>query len=211
MSQHPSPLYQKCIKRLLDILLSFIALIILSPVFILVWIGLSISNRGAGAFFTQKRPGKDEKIFKLYKFKSMTDERDTNGDLLPDSERLTKVGKFIRKVSLDELPQLWNILKGDMSFIGPRPLLVRYLPIYTSEERRRHNVRPGIVGLAGVRGRNNNTWKKKFEYDIYYVDHLSFVLDLKIFFQAIAVVLSRQGVTLEGEATTEPYNGHNSR
>lgn len=209
MSQHPSPLYQKCIKRLLDILLSFIALIILSPVFILVWIGLSISNRGAGAFFTQKRPGKDEKIFKLYKFKSMTDERDTNGDLLPDSERLTKVGKFIRKVSLDELPQLWNILKGDMSFIGPRPLLVRYLPIYTSEERRRHNVRPGIVGLAGVRGRNNNTWKKKFEYDIYYVDHLSFVLDLKIFFQAIAVVLSRQGVTLEGEATTEPYNGHN--
>lgn len=209
MSQHPSPLYQKCIKRLLDILLSFIALIILSPVFILVWIGLSISNRGAGAFFTQKRPGKDEKIFKLYKFKSMTDERDTNGDLLPDSERLTKVGKFIRKISLDELPQLWNILKGDMSFIGPRPLLVRYLPIYTSEERRRHNVRPGIVGLAGVRGRNNNTWKKKFEYDIYYVDHLSFVLDLKIFFQAIAVVLSRKGVTLEGEATTEPYNGHN--
>lgn len=209
MSQYPSPLYQKYIKRLLDILLSFIALIILSPVFILVWIGLSISNRGAGAFFTQKRPGKDEKIFKLYKFKSMTDERDTNGDLLPDSERLTKVGKFIRKVSLDELPQLWNILKGDMSFIGPRPLLVRYLPIYTSEERRRHNVRPGIVGLAGVRGRNNNTWKKKFEYDIYYVDHLSFVLDLKIFFQAIAVVLSRKGVTLEGEATTEPYNGHN--
>lgn len=209
MSQYPSPLYQKYIKRLLDILLSFIALIILSPVFILVWIGLSISNRGAGAFFTQKRPGKDEKIFKLYKFKSMTDERDTNGDLLPDSERLTKVGKFIRKVSLDELPQLWNILKGDMSFIGPRPLLVRYLPMYTSEERRRHNVRPGIVGLAGVRGRNNNTWKKKFEYDIYYVDHLSFVLDLKIFFQAIAVVLSRKGVTLEGEATTEPYNGHN--
>lgn len=209
MSQYPSPLYQKYIKRLLDILLSFIALITLSPVFILVWIGLSISNRGAGAFFTQKRPGKDEKIFKLYKFKSMTDERDTNGDLLPDSERLTKVGKFIRKVSLDELPQLWNILKGDMSFIGPRPLLVRYLPMYTSEERRRHNVRPGIVGLAGVRGRNNNTWKKKFEYDIYYVDHLSFVLDLKIFFQAIAVVLSRKGVTLEGEATTEPYNGHN--
>lgn len=209
MSQYPSPLYQKYIKRLLDILLSFTALIILSPVFILVWIGLSISNRGAGAFFTQKRPGKDEKIFKLYKFKSMTDERDTNGDLLPDSKRLTKVGKFIRKVSLDELPQLWNILKGDMSFIGPRPLLVRYLPMYTSEERRRHNVRPGIVGLAGVRGRNNNTWKKKFEYDIYYVDHLSFVLDLKIFFQAIAVVLSRKGVTLEGEATTEPYNGHN--
>lgn len=209
MSQYPSPLYQKYIKRLLDILLSFIALIILSPVFILVWIGLSISNRGAGAFFTQKRPGKDEKIFKLYKFKSMTDERDTNGDLLPDSKRLTKVGKFIRKVSLDELPQLWNILKGDMSFIGPRPLLVRYLPMYTSEERRRHNVRPGIVGLAGVRGRNNNAWKKKFEYDIYYVDHLSFVLDLKIFFQAIAVVLSRKGVTLEGEATTEPYNGHN--
>ena len=209
MSQQPSPLYQKYIKRLLDILLSFIALIILSPLFILVWIGLSISNKGAGAFFTQKRPGKDEKIFKLYKFKSMTDERDTNGDLLPDSKRLTKVGKFIRKVSLDELPQLWNILKGDMSFIGPRPLLVRYLPMYTSEERRRHNVRPGIVGLAGVRGRNNNTWKKKFEYDIYYVDHLSFVLDLKIFFQAIAVVLSRKGVTLEGEATTEPYNGHN--
>lgn len=209
MSQYPSPLYQKYIKRLLDILLSFIALIILSPVFILVWLGLSISNKGAGAFFTQKRPGKDEKIFKLYKFKSMTDERDINGDLLPDSERLTKVGKFIRKVSLDELPQLWNILKGDMSFIGPRPLLVRYLPIYTPEERRRHNVRPGIVGLAGVRGRNNNAWKKKFEYDIYYVDHLSFVLDLKIFFQAIAVVLSRKGVTLEGEATTEPYNGHN--
>nr|WP_314668638.1 sugar transferase [uncultured Porphyromonas sp.] len=209
MSQQPSPLYQKYIKRLLDILLSFIALIILSPLFILVWIGLSISNKGAGAFFTQKRPGKDEKIFKLYKFKSMTDEKDTNGDLLPDSERLTKVGKFIRKVSLDELPQLWNILKGDMSFIGPRPLLVKYLPIYASEERRRHNVRPGIVGLAGVRGRNNNTWKKKFEYDIYYVDHLSFVLDLKIFFQAIAVVLSRKGVTLEGEATTESYNGHN--
>ena len=209
MSQYPSPLYQKYIKRLLDILLSFIALIILSPVFILVWLGLSISNKGAGAFFTQKRPGKDEKIFKLYKFKSMTDERDINGDLLPDSERLTKVGTFIRKVSLDELPQLWNILKGDMSFIGPRPLLVRYLPIYTPEERRRHNVRPGIVGLAGVRGRNNNTWKKKFEYDIYYVDHLSFTLDLKIFFQAIAVVLSRKGVTLEGEATTEPYNGHN--
>lgn len=209
MSQYPSPLYQKYIKRLLDILLSFIALIILSPVFILVWLGLSISNKGTGAFFTQKRPGKDEKIFKLYKFKSMTDERDINGDLLPDSERLTKVGKFIRKVSLDELPQLWNILKGDMSFIGPRPLLVRYLPIYTPEERRRHNVRPGIVGLAGVRGRNNNTWKKKFEYDIYYVDHLSFTLDLKIFFQAIAVVLSRKGVTLEGEATTEPYNGHN--
>lgn len=160
-------------------------------------------------FFPQQRPGKDEKIFKIVKFKTMTDERDVEGNLLPDEKRLTKIGKFIRKTSLDELPQLINVLKGDMSLIGPRPLLPQYLPLYSKEQARRHNVRPGITGWAQVNGRNDISWGKKFELDVWYVDHLSFGLDMKIIFLTIWKVLKRDGVSKEGMATTEPFNGHN--
>lgn len=172
-------MYRHFFKRLFDFVIALVGLIILSPLFLILWIGLSIANKGAGAFFVQERPGKDEKIFKVIKFKTMNDRRDENGNLLPDSERLTKIGRVIRSLSLDELPQLINVLKGDMSLIGPRPLLVQYLPLYDEVQRRRHEVRPGITGWAQVNGRNAISWQEKFEHDVWYVDHLSLSLDIK--------------------------------
>lgn len=189
-------LYRDYIKRILDFTLALVMLVLLSPLLLVVYIWLTIANKGAGALFTQERPGKGERIFKLYKFKSMTDERDAEGNLLPDAQRLTKVGQFIRKTSLDELPQLWNVLKGDMSFIGPRPLLVRYLPFYTEEERMRHNVRPGITGLAQVNGRNNLEWDQLLAFDVIYVKNISFGNDLKIFAKTIGNVLSSKDLVV---------------
>lgn len=189
-------LYRDYIKRILDFTLALVMLVLLSPLLIVVYIWLTIANKGAGALFTQERPGKDEQIFKLYKFKSMTDERDAEGNLLPDAQRLTKVGQFIRKTSLDELPQLWNVLKGDMSFIGPRPLLVRYLPFYTKEERKRHDVRPGITGLSQVNGRNHLPWDDRLEMDVQYVERLSFSLDINIFLKTIKNIISRKDIAV---------------
>lgn len=187
-------IYRKYIKRILDFMGALIMLIVLSPLLLVVTVWLHFANKGAGAFFTQERPGKDERIFKLYKFKSMNDERDAEGDLLPDGERLTSVGRFIRKTSLDELPQLWNVLKGDMSFIGPRPLLVQYLPYYSERERKRHCVLPGISGLAQVSGRKCISWDRKLELDVYYVENISFLLDFKICFTTLKKVLSQENV-----------------
>lgn len=202
-------MYAHCLKRVLDFTIALIAIICLSPLLIVVAVWLHVANKGAGAFFMQERPGKDEKIFKVIKFKSMTDERDANGKLLPDKQRLTAVGKLIRKTSIDELPQLFNVLKGDMALIGPRPLLVEYLPLYSPEQHRRHEVRPGITGWAQVNGRNAITHTKKFEYDVWYVGHLSFGLDIKIIFMTIHNVLHRKDISHEGQATTELFNGHN--
>ena len=186
-------MYRKFFKRFFDIVLSLLALIILSPVLlivaVLVWVKL-----GSPVIFCQERPGKDEKIFQLYKFRSMTDARDENGELLPDVDRLTKFGRILRSTSLDELPELWNVLKGDRSIVGPRPLLVRYLPYYTEDERHRHDVRPGLTGLAQVSGRNSLIWEEKFAYDVWYVNSLSFWLDVKILFMTVKVVFSRSGV-----------------
>ena len=173
-------MYKNCLKRVFDFTLALIAILCLSPLLIVVTICLHFANKGAGAFFTQERPGKDEKIFRVVKFKSMTDERDADGKLLPDEQRLTTIGKIIRKTSIDELPQLFNVLKGDMALIGPRPLLVKYLPLYSPEQHRRHEVRPGITGWAQVNGRNAITHTKKFEYDVWYVDHLIFQSVLRI-------------------------------
>ena len=170
---------------------------------------LHFANKGAGAFFLQERPGRDEKIFKIIKFKTMTDERDENGELLSDDKRLTAVGKFVRSTSIDELPQLINVLKGDMSLIGPRPLCIKYLTLYSEEQRRRHNVLPGISGWAQVNGRNMISWARRFEYDVYYVDNISFMLDVKIFFRTIKKVLIREGISQEGNVTMEDFNGHN--
>ena len=202
-------MYKYLIKRFLDFWISLIALIILSPIFLLVTIWLHFANKGAGAFFLQERPGKDGKIFKVIKFKTMTDERDVAGKLLPDAQRLTEIGKIVRSLSIDELPQLINILKGDMSFIGPRPLMVKYLPLYTPEQMRRHVVRPGISGWAQVNGRNTISFTKQFEYDVWYVDNLTFWLDVKIFFMTIFKVFKREGINEEGHATREPFNGCN--
>ena len=202
-------MYRKFLKRLIDIFLSGIALIVLSPIILIIWIWLSIANKGAGAFFIQERPGKDTKIFKVVKFKTMTDERDNNGNLLPDTMRITKVGKFIRSTSLDELPQLWNVFKGDMSLIGPRPLLPQYLPLYSTEQSRRHEVRPGITGWAQVHGRNAISWSEKFRLDVWYVDHCSFLLDLNIIFLTIKKVFFREDISKEGEATNVPFDGTN--
>lgn len=202
-------MYAHCLKRVLDFTIALIAIICLSPLLLVVAVWLHVANKGAGAFFMQERPGKDEKIFKVIKFKSMTDERDANGKLLPDKQRLTAVGKLIRKTSIDELPQLFNVLKGDMALIGPRPLLVEYLPLYSPEQHRRHEVRPGITGWAQVNGRNAITHTKKFEYDVWYVDHLNFGLDIKIIFMTIHNVLHRKDISHEGQATTELFNGHN--
>lgn len=202
-------MYNYCLKRILDILLSGLAIIVLSPIILILWIWLTFANKGAGALFFQERPGKDGKIFKVVKFKTMTDERDSNGNLLPDEDRLTKVGKFIRSTSLDELPQLWNILMGEMSFIGPRPLLPEYLPLYSPEQARRHEVRPGLSGWAQVNGRNTISWKKRFEYDVWYVDNISFKLDLKIFFLSIKKAFVREGINSATSATMEDFNGHN--
>lgn len=190
-------MYKHFFKRVLDFTISACALIIIWPILLFITIFLHFANRGAGAFFTQERPGKDEKIFKLIKFKSMTDECDEHGSLLPDSKRLTKIGRFIRATSIDELPQLINVLKGEMSLIGPRPLLPRYLPYYTERERLRHSVRPGITGWAQVHGRNNTTWETMLENDVWYVEHLSFSLDVKIFFLTIKNVLTSKDVVVE--------------
>ena len=175
----------------------------------LITLWLHFANKGAGAFFTQERPGKNGSIFKVIKFKTMTDERNANGDLLPDADRLTKVGRFVRSTSVDELPQLFNVLKGDMALIGPRPLLPQYLPLYSKEQARRHEVRPGITGWAQVNGRNAISWKKKFELDVWYVDHCSFSLDLKIIFLTIKKVFVREGISSDTSATMEPFIGNN--
>ena len=201
--------YKSFFKRAIDVTASGCALLVLSVPLAAVTAWLHFANKGAGAFFTQERPGKDGKIFKVVKFKTMTDEKDPNGKLLPDAERLTKVGKLVRSTSIDELPQLWNVFKGDMSLIGPRPLMPKYLPLYSPTQARRHEVRPGITGWAQINGRNNISWKKKFEYDVWYVDNLSFLLDCKIIWQTIMKVIKRADISQEGQATTEPFNGHN--
>lgn len=202
-------MYKNCFKRLIDFIIVLIALLIIWPFLLVVYIWLTIANKGAGAIFTQERPGKNGKIFKVMKFKTMTDERDAEGNLLPDAERLTQVGKFVRSTSIDELPQLINVLKGDMALIGPRPLLVQYLPLYSKEQARRHEVRPGITGWAQCNGRNAISWKKKFELDVWYVDHISFVTDIKVIFITIKKVLFREDISQEGQATMEPFNGNN--
>ena len=202
-------MYTHFLKRLLDFLLVSFVLLLICPFLLLITLWLHFANKGAGAFFFQERPGKDGKIFKVIKFKTMTDERDAEGNLLPDAERLTKVGRFVRSTSIDELPQLINVLKGDMALIGPRPLLPQYLPLYSKEQARRHEVRPGITGWAQVNGRNAISWTKKFELDVWYVDHCSFLLDAKIFFLTIKKVLVREGISQEGQATMEVFNGNN--
>ena len=202
-------MYKHCLKRLLDFLFALGALLVLCPVLLLIAIGLGMANKGAGAFFTQERPGKDGKLFRIIKFKTMVDARDEQGNLLPDAERLTKVGQLVRSLSVDELPHLLNVLKGDMALIGPRPLLPQYLPLYTKEQARRHEVRPGITGWAQVHGRNAISWTKKFELDVWYVDHCSFLLDLKILFLTIKKVVVREGISQEGQATMEFFNGKN--
>lgn len=189
-------MYKNCFKRVVDFTIVFIALLIIWPILAIITIWLHFANKGAGAFFYQERPGKDEKIFKVIKFKSMTDERDEEGNLLPDTERITAVGKFVRKTSIDELPQLFNVLKGDMALIGPRPLLPEYLPYYTEREKLRHTVRPGISGWAQVNGRNNCTWDEKLEYDAYYVEHLSLWMDIKVLLTTIKNVLGGKDVNV---------------
>ncbi len=204
-------LYMSCVKRPIGFLGALVALVLLSPIFIAAIILLHFANKGAGVFFTQDRPGKNEKIFKALKFKTMTDERDADGNLLPDADRLTPVGKFVRSTSIDELPQLINILKGDMAFIGPRPLLVQYLPLYNEEQHRRHDVTPGMSGWAQVNGRNSISWTKKFELDVYYVDHIGAAMDIKVFFTTIKKVLFREDINSseEGVATMEAFDGTN--
>ena len=199
-------MYQKYIKRLLDIIISFTALVILSPVLLIVAVLVRI-KLGSPVIFHQDRPGYHEKVFKLCKFRSMTDARDENGNLQPDEVRLTKFGKALRATSLDELPELWNILKGDMSLIGPRPLLVKYLPLYNEFQRHRHDVKPGLTGWAQVNGRNTISWEQRFEYDVYYVDHISFWMDLKILFQTVAVVFRHNDVNSATDATIEAFTG----
>ena len=201
-------MYKKFLKPLLDKVLALIGIIIFSPVMLCVAISIYIWD-WRPILFVQERPGYKEKIFKIYKFRTMTNERDENGNLLPDEERLKGVGKIIRNLSLDELPQLFNVLKGDMSFVGPRPLLVEYLPLYNERQRKRHDVKPGITGLAQVMGRNALSWKEKFEYDIYYVENLSFWLDLKIILLTIWKVLKREGISQKGRATMGKFNGRN--
>lgn len=200
-------MYQKYIKRLLDIAISLCGIIVLSPVYLTL--GILVKKKlGTPVIFKQERPGKNEKIFYLYKFRSMTDEKDADGNLLPDEVRLTSFGKKLRSTSLDELPELLNILKGDMSLIGPRPLLVRYLPRYNEFQRHRHDVRPGLTGLAQVNGRNAITWEKKFEYDVEYVNKLSFALDARIFMDTVRAVLKREGISSETSATMEEFMGN---
>lgn len=201
--------YRDFFKRAIDIVASGSALLVLSLPLAAVTIWLHFANKGAGAFFFQERPGKNGKIFRVVKFKTMTDERDTDGHLLPDEYRLTKVGRFVRSTSIDELPQLWNVLKGDMSLIGPRPLLVQYLPLYSPEQARRHEVRPGITGWAQCHGRNAISWTKKFELDVWYVDHISFLTDCQVILTTIKKVLKRADINSETAATMEAFNGHN--
>lgn len=202
-------MYCHYLKRIFDFFIAICALLMLSPFILTFIIILHFANKGAGVFFTQNRTGKDARIFKAIKFKTMTDERDADGKLLPDEARLTKVGRIVRSLSIDELPQLFNVLKGDMALIGPRPLLPKYLPLYSKEQFRRHEVRPGITGWAQVNGRNNISWQRKFELDVWYVDHLSFALDARIFFLTIRKVFMREDIAKDGMATTEAFNGHN--
>lgn len=202
-------MYSHFLKRILDFLIVFCVLAIIWPILLLLIIWLYFANKGAGVFFMQQRPGKKGKIFKVIKFKTMTDECDVNGDLLPDEKRLTNVGKFLRSTSMDELPQLINVLKGDMALIGPRPLLPQYLPLYDKEQARRHEVRPGITGWAQVNGRNAISWTKKFELDVWYVEHCSFLLDLKIILLTIKKVFVREGISSETSATMEYFTGNN--
>ena len=199
-------IYQNYIKRLLDFVLALLALIILSPVFLIVAILVRI-KLGSPIIFKQERPGLHEKIFRMYKFRTMTDARDENGELLPDDVRLTKFGKILRSTSLDELPELWNILKGDMSIVGPRPLLVKYLPLYSEEQKHRHDVRPGFTGLAQVNGRNSISWDEKFKWDIKYVDDVSFLQDFKIILNTVKVVFKRDGITSDTSVTMEEFVG----
>lgn len=202
-------MYKNFFKRLIDILASGGVLLIFSLPLAIVTLWLHFANKGAGAFFFQERPGKNSRIFRVVKFKTMTDERDSKGNLLPDARRLTKVGRFIRSTSIDELPQLWNVLKGDMSLIGPRPLLVQYLPLYSKEQARRHEVRPGITGWAQCHGRNAISWQKKFELDVWYVDHISFATDCRIVWTTLKKVVVREGISSSTSVTMEPFNGNN--
>ena len=204
-------MYKHFFKRLFDFWISLIVLIIISPILLVVTVWLHFANKGAGAFFFQERPGKDAKIFKVIKFKTMTDERDAEGNLLPDADRLTKVGRFVRSTSIDELPQLFNVLKGDMALIGPRPLLVQYLPLYSPEQARRHEVRPGISGWAQCHGRNAISWTEKFKLDVWYVDHVSLMTDMIVIFITIKKVLFKEDINQVGGewATMDPFNGHN--
>ena len=207
MDQKKNRIYQKYIKRILDFVLSFTAFVVLSPV-LLVTAALVRVKLGKPVIFRQERPGKDEKIFKLYKFRTMTDERDENGQLLPDDVRLTKFGKTLRSTSLDELPELWNIVKGDMSIVGPRPLLVRYLPLYNATQKHRHDVRPGFTGLAQVHGRNSISWEEKFDWDIRYVNHVTFFTDVEIILDTVRTVLKREGISSDTSVTMEEFRGN---
>lgn len=202
-------MYRHFFKRIFDIIISFTALVCFSPLLAVVTIWLHFANKGAGVFFVQERPGKNAKIFKIIKYKTMSDERDAEGNLLPDAERLTRVGQFVRSTSIDELPQLINVLKGDMSLIGPRPLRVHYLPLYNTMQQHRHDVRPGITGWAQVNGRNNISWGQKFELDVWYVHNLSLILDIKIILLTIRKVLKRSDISKQGYTTTTPFNGSN--
>lgn len=204
-------MYKNFFKRLIDFSIVFSALLVVWPVLLVITVWLHFANKGAGAFFTQERPGKDGQIFKVIKFKTMTDERDAYGNLLPDAERLTPVGRFVRSTSIDELPQLINVLKGDMALIGPRPLLPQYLPLYSKEQARRHEVRPGITGWAQVNGRNNISWTKKFELDVWYVDNCTLLTDVKIIFLTIKKVVCREDINQQGGewATMDPFDGSN--
>jgi undecaprenyl phosphate N,N'-diacetylbacillosamine 1-phosphate transferase len=200
-------MYKTFFKRILDFSAALFGFMLLSPIFVFVMIGLFIANNG-NPFFFQVRPGKNERLFKIIKFKTMNDKKDKEGNLLADSERLTKIGAFVRKTSLDEIPQLLNVLKGDMSLIGPRPLLVHYLPLYNETQKQRHNIRPGITGWAQINGRNAISWNQKFEYDVWYVQHCSFLLDLKILSLTVNKVVVREGISQEGEVTMEVFKGN---
>src|SRR5574344_3044366 len=202
-------MYKHFFKRVIDFTIALVALLVIWPILLVIYIWLTIANKGAGAFFFQERPGLHGKIFKVVKFKTMTDERDAEGNLLPDADRLTKIGRFIRSTSIDELPQLINVLKGDMALIGPRPLLPQYLPLYSTEQARRHEVRPGISGWAQCHGRNAISWTEKFKLDVWYVDHCTLMTDLKVIFITINNVLRRKDISSATSATMEPFNGYN--
>ena len=202
-------MYRNYIKRLLDIICSLLGLIVLSPLLLVVIVVMLFANKGAGVFFSQARPGRGERLFNMYKFKSMTDERDAAGNLLPDSERLTAMGRFIRKTSIDELPQLWNVLRGDMSLVGPRPILAEYLQLMKPSQRRRYEVRPGITGLAQINGRNKLSYQHRFKYDVWYVDNLSFALDVKIILETIALTLQMKDVSSATGETSDIFTGEN--
>jgi len=207
MKKNYNQVYRQLIKPILDFIFSLFGIVIISPIFIIILLFLSIVNKGK-PFFLQKRPGKNERLFKIIKFRTMNDNKDSNGNLLPDAERLTKIGNFVRKTSLDEIPQLLNVLKGDMSLIGPRPLLPEYLPIYNETQRKRHEVRPGITGWAQVNGRNSISWQQKFDYDVWYVNHFTFLLDLKIVYLTIKKVFKREGITTKNSVSVEAFKGN---